>query len=617
MYDRYHSVFPIFLGLTIISFVFCQPARPEQDDLPTAQQVFAKFKDASGGAAWDKVTSVVTTYSMTQGGLDGVDTNTQDVLAGRDVDRFSFDGIPSSAGYDGKRPWSTDNASITQYLDSDDDIRSAVTNSYMISLSFWYENRRKGTFSSPRLVVTNGKRLTEITVTPDGGLSIDLDFDENDMLVRSVEKASRYTITQVYGDFRKIDGLVLPYRTIASTGDRKYFVNMLATSVQINAKISDQDFLPSTPSATDYIISGGEESVQIPFTYSVQHIFLNVRVNGRGPFQAILDTGGRFAISPEFAKSNGIGWVGRLPGSGTGPKTVSAGVAKIKELELGDITIQNPPVVVVPMPTPDSTILIGSEIFKRFAVKVDFDHLVLTLTPLSKFSYVGSGFVTPFHFEGDIPAVAGVLDSAKGDFTIDTGSGNSLDLFPNFVKRYSLQAIYKPAIDTSNGYGIGGSQMTEIARAKTFSVGSAVESNILVSMADSEKGMYSDTSIAGNVGMGFLHRFNLTFDYGRKSIIFEPNSYYNDPDVYERLGATFLSTSGGFQVDEVISGSPAALAGLQPGDEIEDLGSKALAGVGDSWFFEQLFRPVGTVLRLKVKRHSQTMQITVTLRDLI
>jgi membrane-associated protease RseP (regulator of RpoE activity) len=75
--------------------------------------------------------------------------------------------------------------------------------------------------------------------------------------------------------------------------------------------------------------------------------------------------------------------------------------------------------------------------------------------------------------------------------------------------------------------------------------------------------------IDGIIGVDVLKRFRVTFDYGRGRLYLMPNSSYEEPFLAESSGLRLTAVAPDFhriKVDGIISDSPAAKLGIQPGD---------------------------------------------------
>ena len=248
---------------------------------------------------------------------------------------------------------------------------------------------------------------------------------------------------------------------------------------------------------------------------------------------------------------------------------------KVASLELGDATLRDQVFAVFPLASlgqAEGVVpqwgLVGYEIFKRFVVKVDYERSQLTLTLPPAFSYTGEGTVVPFKFSEHIPQVEGEIDDLPGQFDIDTGSRSSLDLLGPFVEKHDLKARYAPKVEGVTGWGVGGGARSLVTRAKTLRLGGVTVAAPVTELSLQKNGAFTDPYVAGNVGAGVLKRFNLTFDYGRQEIVFEPNANYAKPDVFDRTGLWLNLAAAGFEVMDVIAGGPAAEAGLGVGDRI-------------------------------------------------
>ncbi len=87
----------------------------------------------------------------------------------------------------------------------------------------------------------------------------------------------------------------------------------------------------------------------VPFTLANQLILLDVRINGKGPFTFVLDTGaGATLLSPELASTLGLkrlGKKGNAVGAAGGKSDVSFG--RVESISVGDVTAKNYEVAVL------------------------------------------------------------------------------------------------------------------------------------------------------------------------------------------------------------------------------------------------------------------------------
>ena len=107
-------------------------------------------------------------------------------------------------------------------------------------------------------------------------------------------------------------------------------------------------------------------------------------------------------------------------------------------------------------------------------------------------------------------------------------------------------------------------------------------------------------------------------DYGRKRIIFEPNSTFGAPYDYASAGVSLVAEGSDyrtFRVRAVLENSPASEAGLQPDDIITAVNDQSAAELTLSKLNEMFERPVP--YKLTIRRGDQTLHITVTPRRLI
>src|SRR4029078_2418615 len=67
-----------------------------------------RFKEATGGAAWDGIRAIHTTGTLAVGGLLGTFENSEEIGTGRGSSRFRLGPMSGAEGFDGATAWSQD-----------------------------------------------------------------------------------------------------------------------------------------------------------------------------------------------------------------------------------------------------------------------------------------------------------------------------------------------------------------------------------------------------------------------------------------------------------------------------------------------------------------------------
>jgi len=132
-----------------------------------------------------------------------------------------------------------------------------------------------------------------------------------------------------------------------------------------------------------------QQPVTVPFdTLITKHIVLKIKINGKGPYRVIFDTGAPVnLINTKTAKASGL--IGKNA-SGSGFSLFSGPpISKIKNLELGDLKAESVPVIVMDHPTVEivSKVLgpvegiIGFPFFARYKMTLDYQAKKMTFVP--------------------------------------------------------------------------------------------------------------------------------------------------------------------------------------------------------------------------------------------
>lgn len=607
-------------GLLIFS-VAGASAAPQAD----AKAILARAKQAMGGDAWDGLKTRFTRVKVKTSGLEGTAQQWDDLETGRFFGDYHLGPISGAQGFDGKTVWSQDAAKQVRIEEGGDALEGNTDDAYRRVMAFWYPQRGQAAIEYAGEKEESGRKFHVLRITPKGGRPFDLWVDAATYLFdRKVEKGGIETRTDYFSDYREVHGVQEPFAGRSTNGDTKYDQLITVESIEYNLPVETARYAPPQPPPPDFAIAGAKTSATIPFELLNNHIYVQVKLNGKGPFRLLFDSGGAYIVTPELAKELGLKSEGALQGRGVGEQSEDVGLSKMGEVQFGEVSLHDQLFAIFPMTAFVSAEgvttggLIGYEVFKRFVVKIDYEHSLLTFTLPSAFTYQGAGTVLPFKFNAHIPQVDGEIDGIPGKFDIDTGSRSSLDLLVPFIEKHDLRKHYAPKFQAVTGWGVGGAARSELTRAKLLRLGSVEVPAPVTELSIQKKGAFTDVYVAGNVGAGVLKRFNITFDYTRQQLIFEPNANLAKPDTFDRAGWWINAKDAAFEVLDVVAGGPAEQVGIKVGDKILAIDGRAPAELPLPAARVKLKTdPPGSKLRLRVSSGGAEREVVLTLRDLV
>jgi len=594
-----------------------------------AGEVLARYKEASGGNRWDAVTSVRTEGTLAVGGLEGRFEAVQDLATGRSGNHYTLGPIEGASGYDGQVAWSRDPGGEVAALDAPEAKRRAQTQAWLDARGYWYPQRMPARYAPVETDELDGRRHEVVVATPAGGDPVTLWFDaRTHLLAQTAQKQGGDTATTRYEDWREVDGVKLPFRIVTTqtdaagrTEDRNRS-EIGATRIVLNVPVSDADFAMPAMTASARIDAPAGVT-RVPFDLVNNHIYANGSVDGR-PARFLVDTGGVNLLTPAAAKKFGIEGQGKLAGRGVGEESVDVALAHAKEVRLGDAVLSRPVFYVMDLGRlpqvegHESDGLVGYEMFRRFAVTIDYAKRELVLAEKARFAPPAGAHVVPFELADRIPIVRGTLDGVPARISVDTGSRVSLTLHSPFVREHGLVEKYAAGPVAVVGWGVGGPSRARVARFGTLTLGDLEVRGIAGDVFTGDKGAFASPDIDANLGAGVLRRFTVAFDYEAKKMYLAPNDRFGRPDEFDRSGLWLLGADDALEVADVAEGSAAARAGLRAGDRIV-----SIDGVRPDWHelpaLRQRLReaPVGTRIALGYLRDGKAAEAALVLADRI
>lgn len=574
-----------------------------------AQALLAASKAASGGGAWDTLRTQHSVVKLGAGGFEGSAERWSDIETGRALLRFTIGPISGAMGNDGKVVWTQDGADEPQIQTAAAALELAINAAYRDRLAFWFPERMPARIEYKERAQADGRGFDVVVITPQGGRAFEFWLDPQTKLIeRLVENEGEVTRTEIYSDRREVQGVRIPFKVRTRRGDPKFDETLEVQKLTYNEPLTNVTFGPPE-AAQEITFPAGKTAAELPFEVHSGHLFVQVLLDGRGPFRMLLDAGGANVLTAQTASV--------LLGSGKPiPPAIPVAVTAI-----GGVELTGQKYFVADLDAflrrveglDDVAGVLGLEWFVRMPVRLDYARGRLTLYDPATFKYAGSGTKVAVAKRGRLPQVKGSIDGAEGLFEIDTGSRGSLTLTPAFAAQHDLAKKLGAKTVAVIGAGVSGPVRASLARAKLLKLGEVGVPNPIVAIpqvaADPAR-----TEVAGNVGFALMRQFAITYDLPNDALYFERYLNFGAPDVTDRAGLWLERGATGLNVVDVVAGGPGAAVGLKAGDVIVEINGYPALQVPLSAVRETLRATPGS--RVKVKTASGN-EVTLVLRDLV
>jgi Aspartyl protease len=286
--------------------------------------------------------------------------------------------------------------------------------------------------------------------------------------------------------------------------------------------------LASFKGQTPYELRGDGQSTRVKFLRTDPLPLVSVRVNGGDEVTFFIDTGGsEVALDTEFARELGVPQFGAVQGTFSGGQHAEVQQGRIESLALGDWTVRNLPVAMLPLRQLSQGLgakridgILGTTLFYHFLATLDFPNGELVLrrkdaASLAQFmASAGASVAVPFWIAGDHFMVGwGRVEAlAPSLLFVDTGlAGAGVKLAESVIRQAGIKLEEDKA---SAGAGGGGTLKIVPFVAHRLSFGEVQETNV--------SGLYDgpfpwQTSfgfeLAGMVGHDFFRPYAITFDF--------------------------------------------------------------------------------------------------------
>ena len=276
--------------------------------------------------------------------------------------------------------------------------------------------------------------------------------------------------------------------------------------------------------------------VEIPFEFYRNEIILQVKVNGKGPFNMMLDTGtDPSAIDLATAKEIGLKLVplGK-PATGGGTEVnvpYGTELSRVEVGEVGALTAKDVEAVAINLSKVSNRLgkplhgVLGHSLLHGRIVQIDYGKRVVRFyseSPIVKAANTPARTVVSFRYVDNV-----LIDdvSVNGKIVVanlDTGSNGGFSLTPEAVSFLGIEEeVSRAKVATDVGYN-GASENREGKVGNVTVGGISVDAPAATFFA---KGTGHDKKPWGvNIGNVFLKDFVLTIDYRKKLVMLEKPS---------------------------------------------------------------------------------------------
>lgn len=352
-----------------------------------------------------------------------------------------------------------------------------------------------------------------------------------------------------------------------------------------------------TPVKAQYFdLDAGEKSVRLPFRLVRNLVIIKLKINDRGPFNFVLDTGVGLMIitDPKMVDSISIQNKRTIKMAGLGEgDAYEAYVTPPLKIDIPGLKSYDVAAAILKtdhfnlsnfagMPIHG---LLGYEFFNNLAVKLDFmDSTVTVYKPQAVRSF-RRGTKIPLSIESRKPYIEALVKLPNGTqqmskLVVDLGAGHPVSL-ENMIKKHGLPQKF---VIANLGVGLTGPISGFLSRIDEIDLGKYKVKKVITSFPndyDEEMLKYLSVARDGNLGVGLLKRFMVIFDYHNNALYLKPNSNFSEPFEHDMSGIEYYAAGDGFKhliISRVEPGSAADEVGLEKDDEITTINFKP---VGD------------------------------------
>ncbi len=370
-----------------------------------------------------------------------------------------------------------------------------------------------------------GVRAWRLEVRADGGEPETLWIDTLSGLPLRVEYLDGDGPTTIdFSDWRYVDGHRFPFKMVTSDGERQFDVVEQMTALAVDKPVAPDVFAPLHNRT---IVADAVQTV--PLVERNSHLACRVAIGGKN-YDFLLDTGAQSVLlDSSVARDAGLSELGAFEVRGVG-RTGGLHMVSLPRLDIGGAHLDD--LVASSIDLRGSLGgasrldgILGMPFFASALVEIDFAHHAMRFGAPGSFVPRGERIA----LDGDrglVEAVFRLDGSVDAPFIVDTGNSGELLLYRPFIAAHPGIVPFSRSIVAN--YGIGGAAPTYRSSLDELLLGDVALYHQIADVVTSEKGAFADRIDAGNVGLGILRNFVVTFDLANGALYLENGAAFDD-----------------------------------------------------------------------------------------
>lgn len=372
--------------------------------------------------------------------------------------------------------------------------------------------------------LADGRSVYEIVVTPPNGQPETVDLDTKTLMIDRISYDEEDgTSTEDFSEYSHAGGVLVAQREVDSNGDHAYDITHYVVKMFIDRPIGDQVFaLPQNS------VVQTDKPVTVPLSEHDGHFYARVRI-GKQDYNMLVDTGAQgIVVDTRVAAEQGLKPEGRLEVAGTA-RTGGVGLAKLDSMTIGGVVLPVRSVSVLDLQGTTGRFnadgVLGYPFFA--SAEVTIDPVAQTMTFAKPGTVHAQGDAISVDVDRQLPELDGKVNGTQGRFLLDTGNSTELLLFAPFMRAHPYLVGFQERRFASN-FGIGGTTSALAVMVDELDVGNYRLFNRYTNVMQSDRGAFADKFDAGNIGMGVLKNFVMTFDLANARVYLQRDGTFDD-----------------------------------------------------------------------------------------